>query len=229
MRGFDDADHYETLEVPSDASAEEIERSYRLLIATWADDSLATYSMFGEEDSASMRDRIEAAYRVLSDPELRRRYDAAQLAGADEQHGDEAVEAAEEVVVLAPLAEASLARPLVEPRREVPTFDRLDDVEDAEDGAEVAWDGPRLRRARLMRGVEVEDVATATKISPAYLRFLEEERFDDLPAVVYVRGFVAAYARYLGLDAAQVSRSYGARFEEHRRAKPPRGRLIGRH
>jgi len=225
MRGFDEVDHYDTLEIQPDATPDEVERSYRLLIATWADDSLATYSMFGEEEAGAMRDRIESAYRVLSDPELRRRYDAAQLSDAE---GEPDAESVEEPVVLAPLAEASLARPLAEPRREVPTFDRMDDIGEVEDGAEAEWDGARLRRARLMRGVEVEDVATATKISPAYLRFLEEDRFDDLPAVVYVRGFVAAYARYLGLDAAQVSRSYGARFEEHRRAKPPRGRMLGR-
>lgn len=225
MRGFDEVDHYDTLEIQPDATADEVERSYRLLLATWADDSLATYSMFGEEEAGAMRDRIESAYRVLSDPELRRRYDAAQLSDAEGEPGAASVE---EPVVLAPLAEASLAKPLAEARREVPTFDRMDDIGEVEDGAEAEWSGARLRRARLMRGVEVEDVATATKISPAYLRFLEEERFDDLPAVVYVRGFVAAYARYLGLDAAQVSRSYGARFEEHRRAKPPRGRMLGR-
>jgi flagellar biosynthesis protein FlhG len=223
MNAFDEPDHYETLEIEPGATPDEIERSYRLLIATWADNSLATYSMFGDEETGSMRDRIESAYRVLADPELRRRYDAAQLSGAEEEYGAEAVE---EPVVLAPLAEASLAKPLAEARREIPTFDRMDDVEEAEEGPEVPWDGARLRRARLLRGVEVEDVATATKISPAYLRFLEEERFDDLPAVVYVRGFVAAYARYLGLDAAHVSRSYGARFEEHRRAQP-RGRQLG--
>lgn len=223
MNAFDDPDHYDTLEIEPGATPDEVERAYRLLIATWADDSLATYSMFGDEETGSMRDRIEAAYRVLVDPDLRRRYDAARLSGAEPEPEAEAVE---EPVVLAPLAEASLAKPLAEARREIPTFDRMDDDE-AEDGAEVAWDGARLRRARLLRGVEVEDVATATKISPAYLRFLEEDRFGDLPAVVYVRGFVAAYARYLGLDAAQVSRSYGARFEEHRSAKQP-GRQLGR-
>lgn len=223
MSGFDEVDHYETLEISPEAASDEIERAYRLLIATWASDSLATYSMFGEDEAASMRDRIEAAYRVLSDPELRRRYDVAQLSDEEPMPG---AEADEEPVVLAPLAEASLATPLAAARREVPTFDQMADVEETEEGAEVAWDGPRLRRARLMRGVEIEDVAAATKITPAYLRFLEEERFDDLPALVYVRGFVAAYARFLGLDAALVSRSYGARFEEHRRAKP-RGRLLG--
>ena len=88
---------------------------------------------------------------------------------------------------------------------------------------------PHLRRewARLLRGLEIDDVAASTKVNPTYLRFLEEERFDDLPAVVYVRGFVSAYARLLGIDPAQVAPGYVARCEEHRRQKP-RGRFLGR-
>jgi flagellar biosynthesis protein FlhG len=224
MRGFDELDHYETLEVAPDATPDEIERAYRLLAATYESDSLATYSMFGDSDAAALRARIDAAYRVLSDPDARFAYDAAQSGASESEDG----EAEDELVTLAPLAEAALAKPLVEPRtREVPTFDRMADMEESEDGPDADWTGPRLRRARLLRGFDLEDVATATKISPAYLRFLEEERFDDLPAVVYVRGFIAAYARHLGLDAHGVSRSYVDRFEEHRRAKP-RGRLLGR-
>jgi flagellar biosynthesis protein FlhG len=224
MKGFDEIDHYDALEVPPDATTEEIERAYRVLCATYAGDSLATYSMFGAEEAEALRDQIERAYRVLSDPDSRRAYDAAQAGDAP---GDEP-DSIEEPVVLAPIAEAALAKPLLEPRpREVPTFDRMADVEPAADGDDGEWNGGRLRRARLMRGLEVEDVASATKVSPAYIRFLEDERFDDLPAVVYVRGFIAAYARCLGLDAQQVARSYAARYEEHRRAKP-RGRLLGR-
>jgi flagellar biosynthesis protein FlhG len=220
---LDDLDHYDVLEIPSDAAAAEVERAYRLLRATYTGDSLATYSMFGEDEAADMLARVEAAYAVLSDPERRRSYDALRAAGIE----TEEPVAADEPVVLAPLAESALAKPLVENRvREAPTFDRIADAADDEaEGAE--WDGARLRRARLQRGVEIDDVAAATKITPAYLRFLEEERFEDLPAVVYVRGFIASYARYLGLDAQGVARSYAARYEEYRRAKP-KGRLLGR-
>lgn len=223
MSGFEELDHYDVLEVEPDAAPDEIERSYRVLYAAYESDSLATYSMFGADEAEQLRDRIDQAYRVLSDPALRRSYDA-ERAGEmpeEEAYGDEPV-------VLAPLSDG-LAQPLAEPRsRVVPTFDQMDDVAEAESDEETVWDGPRLRRARLLRGVEVEDVAAATKIGPAYLRSLEEDRFDDLPAVVYVRGFVAAYARFLGLDANAVTRSYAQRFEEHRCAKP-RGRLLGRH
>jgi len=201
MRDEGEPDHYDVLEVEPDAAPDEIERSYRVLSAAYEGDSLATYSLFGAEEAEQLRDRIDQAYRVLSDPALRRSYDAARMGEMPEEE---------------------------EPRsREVPTFDRMDDGSGEESEEETVWDGARLRRARLLRSVEVEDVASATKISPAYLRFLEEDRFDDLPAVVYVRGFVAAYARFLGLDANRVSRSYSQRFEEQRRAKP-RGRLLGR-
>jgi flagellar biosynthesis protein FlhG len=223
MSGFEELDHYDVLEVEPDAAPDEIERSYRVLYAAYESDSLATYSMFGADETEQLRDRIEQAYRVLSDPALRRSYDAARTGELpeEEEYGDEPV-------VLAPLSDG-LAQPLAESRsRVVPTFDQLDDGAEAESDDETVWDGPRLRRARLLRGVEVEDVATATKIGPAYLRSIEEDRFDDLPAVVYVRGFVAAYARFLGLDANAVAHSYAQRFEEHRNAKP-RGRLLGRH
>ena len=170
-----------------------------------------------------MRDRIEAAYRVLSDADRRASYDAAQAGGEP----DTEVAENDEPVVLAPLAEAALAKPLVETRpREAPVFDGIGDV-DEDPAVDAEWTGARLRRARLARGLEIDDLATATKITPAYLRFLEEERFDDLPAAVYVRGFVASYARTLGLDAQGVARSYSQRLDEHRRAKP-KGRLLGR-
>lgn len=222
MRDEFELDHYDVLEVDPDAGPDEIERSYRVLSAAYEGDSLATYSLFGAEEAEQLRDRIDQAFRVLSDPALRRAYDAARMGEMPEEE-----EYDDGPVTLAPLDDG-LAQPLAEPRsREVPTFDRMDDGSDEESDEETVWDGARLRRARLLRSVEVEDVASATKISPAYLRFIEEDRFDDLPAVVYVRGFVAAYARFLGLDANRVSRSYSQRFEEQRRAKP-RGRLLGR-
>jgi curved DNA-binding protein CbpA len=224
MKGFDEIDHYDALEVPADASREEIERAYRMLVSTYGSDSLATYSMFGEEEAAALRARIESAYRVLSDPEARRDYDAGRAGAA----ASETEEAGDEPVVLAPLAEAALAKPLVETRtRELPAFDRIANAEEEAADGEAEWSGARLRRARLVRGLELDDVASATKITPAYLRFLEEDRFEDLPAVVYVRGFIASYARFLGLDPQAVARSYAGRYEDYRRAKP-KGRLLGR-
>ena len=76
------------------------------------------------------------------------------------------------------------------------------------------FDGPRLRRLRMHRGIELDEIAEITKVSSRYLRCIEEEAFDGLPAPVYVRGFVTAYARTIGLNPQRVVASYMLRLEE---------------
>ncbi len=60
--------------------------------------------------------------------------------------------------------------------------------------------GERLRREREMRGVSLDEIAAATKIGTRLLRALEEEQFDLLPGGIFNKGFVRAYAKYLGID-----------------------------
>jgi cytoskeleton protein RodZ len=62
--------------------------------------------------------------------------------------------------------------------------------------------GSTLRDARTARGLSIEQVAQDTRISARFLEALESERFDSLPAPVYVRGFLRSYATYLRLDPA---------------------------
>ena len=78
------------------------------------------------------------------------------------------------------------------------------------------FDGERLRHFRIRCGMEIEEIARVTKVSPTYLRFIEEERFADLPDSVYVRGFVTAYANCVGLDGNDVAASYMKRFDKGR-------------
>jgi flagellar biosynthesis protein FlhG len=78
----------------------------------------------------------------------------------------------------------------------------------------------------MQRGFEFEDISGVTKIGVAYLQGIEDEAFDSLPAAVYVRGFVTAYARAIGLDPKRVAASYMPRLEAARKGKG-RGRLLG--
>ena len=255
MKTIDELDHYEVLEVEREARHDDIERAFTLVRAAYAGEALAAYSVLSPDEAKLWRERIEEAWRVLSDPDQRRAYDATLRGaedGADEadRFADELDESGDRAAFdgePAPLPEAPNAmpsfagdagwdrheryerheRPLAV--EESPILERtapreLESFEESD--ADAAWDGPRLRRARLARGLEIEDVAGVTKVNPTYLRFLEDERFDDLPAVVYVRGFVVAYARLLGLDPARVAPSYVLRCEEHR-GQQARGRAHG--
>jgi cytoskeletal protein RodZ len=64
--------------------------------------------------------------------------------------------------------------------------------------------GETLQRARLARGVTLEEAERTTRISRRYLEALENENFGLLPAPVYARGFLRTYARYLGLEPADL-------------------------
>ena len=70
--------------------------------------------------------------------------------------------------------------------------------------------GERLRREREMRGISLDEIATATKISSRNLRALEEEKFNQLPGGIFNKGFVRAYAKFLGIDEEQMVAEYVA-------------------
>lgn len=57
-----------------------------------------------------------------------------------------------------------------------------------------------LRRARLARGLTVEDVAARTRLSPRIVTLLDEGRFDELPGGLYARSYVKAFALATGTD-----------------------------
>jgi len=90
--------------------------------------------------------------------------------------------------------------------------------------------GSSLREARLRQELDFPELEERTKIRPKYLRALEDERFDILPAPTYVRGFLRSYAEALGLDGQPFVDEYNSRFTvgeddaplRARSAPPPR-------
>ena len=76
--------------------------------------------------------------------------------------------------------------------------------------------GAFLRHCREAQGLSRDDLSGATRMVPRFLRALEEDRFADRPAPVFVRGYIRAYharvgaptARALGLYDAHLRRAY---------------------
>jgi cytoskeleton protein RodZ len=59
-----------------------------------------------------------------------------------------------------------------------------------------------------MRGVSLDEIAESTKIGTRLLKALEDEQFDLLPGGIFNKGFVRAYAKYLGMDEEQAVADY---------------------
>ena len=60
--------------------------------------------------------------------------------------------------------------------------------------------GETLRRERLRRGLNLDQIAQATKIGTRLLEAMEANEFDKLPGGVFTRSFIRQYAHALGLD-----------------------------
>lgn len=212
MKPLEDQDPYEVLEVSPGATMEEIERAYQLIRAAYEEGSLALYSVFGNQDAEAIRERIDHAYQVLKEKE------AQQVAPQSDSATPSAALSAEE--------EAESPRVSAAPAELPSSIDVFEDLDAAVTEDQEAFDGAALRRARLRRGIELDQIADVTKVSGSYLRYIEDEKFEDLPASVYVRGFVTAYARAIGLNPQRVAESYMPRVDAAR-SKPGRLGIAG--
>ena len=92
--------------------------------------------------------------------------------------------------------------------------------------------GERLRQRREELGLSLRDAQTATKIRWRYLEALEQGDDSVMPGYVYAKGFLRAYAEYLGLDGWELVEAYKQVHEgqaaeatrRERRSRPPRAR-----
>ncbi|MGC9043777.1 MAG: helix-turn-helix domain-containing protein [Myxococcota bacterium] len=81
------------------------------------------------------------------------------------------------------------------------------------------FSGNFLRQIRESMGISIKDIAQTTKISISNIRYLEEENYENLPAPVYIKGYLSQIAKCLNLRADIVIRSYIARMNNRREKK----------
>lgn len=176
--------HHDLLEVERGATDEDVRRAFKRAREIYATDALCCYGLFEADELEKVRTRLEEAFDVLLDPARRRPYELSvfPVEGDEEQH------------------EPSTARRTADlpPPPEVTP--------------DTEFNGPLIRQVRESKGIELEDVSQKTKVGMPYLRAIEEDDFSSLPAPVYVRGFVTEFAKFLALDAVQVSRTYVKRY-----------------
>jgi Helix-turn-helix domain len=81
--------------------------------------------------------------------------------------------------------------------------------------------GPVLQKARVIRGLTLEEAARGTKLPIEQIRALENEDFDALQGDVYVRGSLRSYSVFLGVDPDEVVGVYAHHAEEPSPPPPP--------
>lgn len=176
--------HHDVLEVERAATDEEIRRAYKRMCAVFDPENPVTFGLFDEEGLDAARARIDEACDVLLDPARRRPYEISVFPEPPEH----VVEAEREESPTGELPPAPSITP------------------------ETEFSGALLRAVRESQGTSLEQISERTKVGTSYLRCIEEDEFEKLPAAVYVRGFVTEFAKCLKLDPEQVSQSYLRRY-----------------
>ena len=68
--------------------------------------------------------------------------------------------------------------------------------------------GSYLKNERELRGVPLEEISGATKIHIRFLQALEENKFDELPGKVFIKGYIRSYANTIGSDVEETLNIY---------------------
>jgi cytoskeletal protein RodZ len=68
--------------------------------------------------------------------------------------------------------------------------------------------GEEMRRERELREISLREIAEATKVNIRYLEAMERNEFQHLPGGVFNRGFVRAYAQFIGVDPEAMVNAY---------------------
>lgn len=134
--------------------------------------------------------------------------------------GPAAPEAAPAEAAPASPAPASAGKEFTVPPEAAAERRREDDAEDVHAPAEPPY-GVELKAARERMGVRPADVAASLHLEESVVRAIEAGRQDELPARVYVRGYVRAYANLLGLDPDRLAVNFDSSQEAPEATAPP--------
>ncbi len=64
--------------------------------------------------------------------------------------------------------------------------------------------GARLRQARELRRLTIQQVSETTRLRAHYLQALESDDYSAIPSAAQARGFLRIYAEFLELDQADL-------------------------
>jgi cytoskeletal protein RodZ len=68
--------------------------------------------------------------------------------------------------------------------------------------------GELLKRGRELKNISLRELAKKTKVREHFLKAIEEDKFELLPSPVYIKGFLTAYAKSIGLDSHDILLRY---------------------
>lgn len=207
IKKFEDFNYYELLRISYNASSFEVRQAYKHMLAIYEENSLATYSLFTEDERKLILSKIEDAFMTLIDDKKRKAYDN-NLVNAGEAPDN--ILTVREKKKAIPIYQTSKARAnnnsLARIKKKIREKETKDLAATMLKGDQIS--GNDLRSLRESLGIELEEIFQATKISPTALAAIETDDVAHLPPKIYLISFLKSYAEALQLDPKQVVDGY---------------------
>jgi DnaJ-class molecular chaperone len=207
IKKFEDFNYYELLRISYKASSFEVRQAYKHMLAIYEENSLATYSLFTEDERKLILSKIEDAFMTLIDDEKRKAYDN-DLVNTGEAPDN--ILTAREKKKAIPIYQTSKARAnnnsLARIKKKIREKEAGDLASTMFKGDQVS--GRDLKSVRESLGIELEEIFQVTKISPTALAAIENDDVANLPPKIYLISFLKSYAEALLLDPRQVVEGY---------------------
>ena len=213
--------YYEILNVDSSASRLMIREAYLRLKNVYANGGDGLYGVAADTDLARHLNELEVAFTVLNDDSKRAEYDRKLVGGVGARGASDWNIEAE---TWTPSGASLTGQEVIQTSRSTLKVTRThangshnnelqEKLTAAMEDGDIG-DGSILVRLREVAGVSQQEIQERTKISLEYIRGMENNRFDRLPQVVYVKGFMRSYLRYLNVPGLEkIVTAYAARLE----------------
>jgi curved DNA-binding protein CbpA len=196
--------YYEVLELPTNAAQHEVTTAYDRAKRTYSGENPAIYTVFSDVEARELLGLIEEAYSILGNKTLRSIYDQRLLSNSY---------TLEDLSYGSILGASKQYFPEPKQQQQKPEYQKNADIE-KEILERKEWDGPFIKKVREYKGHSVERLSDKTKINPFYIHAIEKMEVKNLPAQVFVRGYLVQVARELGLNEKKVADSYMALFKK---------------
>lgn len=190
---------YEILELTTNAAQHEITTAYERAKTTYSGDNPAIYTIFSDQEARELLSMIEEAYSILGNKTLRNIYDQRLLGHSKINPEDltyDSILNASRLIFQESKVDTKKA-----------TFVRNEELE--KEISECAnWNGDMLKKVREYKNVTLEKLSETIKVNSFYIKAIEAMTPNNLPAPVFVRGYVIQMAKELGLNSKVVADSY---------------------
>ncbi|MFZ4403682.1 MAG: helix-turn-helix domain-containing protein [Pseudobdellovibrionaceae bacterium] len=190
------------------AAQHEVTTAYERAKATYTQGNPAIYTIFSEQEARELLAMIEEAYSVLGNKTLRSVYDQ-RLLGGQYKNSDLTYEAIQTA------SKQFLPDTKNENKKHVYSKDASFEKEIIQN---KKWTGDFLKKVREYKKISLDSMFEITKINPYYIQAIESMACNDLPALVFVRGYVLQMAKALHLPEKEVADSYMTLFKNQNTA-----------